>query len=75
MRRGGAYQHQSYSPPGQDSPRAISAATLRLLNVPDEVLDGLTAEQVARDHNLSLRRAEYMLGVEVGRRLRGQGNG
>lgn len=72
MPRGRYIPEERFKPHTRDGEKAIAAAMMRLLNVPDEKLLALTAEQVARDHNLSIRRAEYMLGVEVGRRLRGQ---
>jgi hypothetical protein len=58
----------SYSPPSIDSPRAIAGATMFLTNA--RSLDNTSPEHLARQYALSMKRAEYMLGVERGRRER-----
>lgn len=53
----------SYHRPGKDSAAAKADATLLLFGTTDAAFDRITPESLARDKNLSLKVATYMLTV------------
>lgn len=54
--------------PTKDSDDGLKNATLFLVGA--RSLDGVTADEIARRYTLSIKRAEYMLTVELNRRAR-----
>ncbi|API58082.1 hypothetical protein BSL82_01205 [Tardibacter chloracetimidivorans] len=63
----------TYKPPAVDSAQAVANAQ-RLLSSAVH-LRNITAVSLAKQYRLSLKRAEYMLQVEQGRRQRAQSPG